>query len=37
MRAERDRIEFQGDREIAASMQQWLGLSPFAAQERKAS
>jgi DNA-binding HxlR family transcriptional regulator len=35
--AARERIEFQGDREIARSMQQWLGLSPFATQERRAS
>jgi DNA-binding HxlR family transcriptional regulator len=35
--AERERIDFQGDREIARSMQQWLGLSPFATQERRAS
>ncbi len=35
--AERERIEFQGNREIAASMQQWLGLSPFAKKERLAS
>lgn len=31
------RIDFDGDREIAANMQAWLGLSPFAGQERKAS
>lgn len=30
-------IEFEGDRGIAASMQTWLGLSPFAAKERLAS
>jgi len=35
--AARERIEFDGNREIAASMQTWLGLSPFAAQERMAS
>jgi DNA-binding HxlR family transcriptional regulator len=35
--AARERIEFQGDRDIARSMQQWLGLSPFATQERRAS
>ena len=35
--AVRDKIDFQGNREIAAKMQQWLGLSPFATQERMAS
>ncbi|MGB8621946.1 MAG: helix-turn-helix domain-containing protein [Paracoccaceae bacterium] len=32
-----DRIEFDGNRDIARSMQQWLGLSPFAAQQKLAS
>lgn len=35
--ASRDRIAFDGDRAIAATMQTWLGLSPFASQERMAS
>ncbi len=35
--AARDRIAFDGDHEIAANMQTWLGLSPFASQERMAS
>lgn len=35
--AARARIEFDGNREIAANMQAWLGLSPFAARERMAS
>lgn len=35
--AARDRIDFDGNREIAANMQTWLGLSPFASQERMAS
>ncbi len=35
--AARARIDFDGNREIAANMQTWLGLSPFAAQERMAS
>lgn len=35
--ASRERIELDGNREIAATMQTWLGLSPFAAQERMAS
>jgi DNA-binding HxlR family transcriptional regulator len=30
-------IEFDGDRHIAASMQSWLGLSPFASQARSVS
>jgi len=32
-----ERIMFDGDREIAARMQGWLGLSPFAGVERRAS
>ncbi len=32
-----DKIQFEGERGIAASMQTWLGLSPFAAQQRLAS
>lgn len=35
--ASRERIELDGNREIAANMQAWLGLSPFAAQQRMAS
>lgn len=35
--ASRDKIEFDGNRDIAASMQKWLGLSPFAVQERMVS
>ena len=35
--ASRDKIDFDGDRKIAGAMQTWLGLSPFAAQERLAS
>jgi len=30
----RDKIEMEGSREIAATMQTWLGLSPFAAQKK---
>lgn len=33
----RHKIEFEGDRGIAATMQTWLGLSPFATSERLAS
>ncbi|WGH77929.1 hypothetical protein [Jannaschia ovalis] len=33
----RDRIAFDGDPGLAASMQDWLGLSPFAAAARVAS
>ncbi|MCU4651843.1 helix-turn-helix transcriptional regulator [Roseibacterium sp. SDUM158016] len=32
--AERDKFEFNGSREIAARMQSWLGLSPFAVQKK---
>lgn len=31
---ERSKIEFSGSRQIAASMQTWLGLSPFAKQKK---
>lgn len=37
VRASRDRIEFDGSPRLVDSMQTWLGLSPFAAQERPAS
>ena len=37
VREVRDRIAFDGDRRTAASMQDWLGLSPFAAAARVAS
>ena len=33
--AERERIEFTGSREIAATIQTWLGLSPFAVQSKR--
>lgn len=32
---ERDRIEMEGDRKIARSMQTWLGLSPFATEKKR--
>lgn len=32
-----DRFELDGQRDVAATMQQWLGLSPFASQEKLAS
>ena len=35
--AERDKFELTGSREIADSMQRWLGLSPFAAQKKLVS
>jgi DNA-binding HxlR family transcriptional regulator len=34
---ERRKIEFSGSRLLAASMQEWLGLSPFAVMEKRAS
>lgn len=34
VRSESDRIEFDGAREIASTMQSWLKLSPFAAQKK---
>jgi DNA-binding HxlR family transcriptional regulator len=34
---ERRKIEFSGSRTIASSMQVWLGLSPFAVMEKRAS
>jgi DNA-binding HxlR family transcriptional regulator len=34
--AARGRLEMSGDREVARSMQQWLGLSPFASIPRRA-
>lgn len=39
VRAELDagRLEISGDKAIARSMQQWLGLSPFAKEKRKAA
>lgn len=37
VRAARNKIEFDGNRGLAASMQTWLGLSPFATQKRLAS
>ena len=33
---ERDRIELDGDRDMARSMQAWLGLSPFAVEPKRA-
>lgn len=36
VRREQDRIELSGDRAITASLQAWLGLSPFAGGERRA-
>ena len=33
----RERLDLSGDREIAARMQAWLGLSPFAPTERRVS
>ena len=32
---ERQRITLTGDRKIAATMQSWLGLSPFAAEPKR--
>lgn len=32
--AERERFEFTGSREISSTLQTWLGLSPFAVQEK---
>jgi DNA-binding HxlR family transcriptional regulator len=32
--AEAERVEFTGSREISRSMQEWLGLSPFAVQRK---
>lgn len=32
--AEKERLEFTGSREIAKTMQTWLGLSPFAVQKK---
>ena len=37
VRGNSDRIEFSGDAAIAGAMQDWLGLSPFAAQKKLAS
>jgi hypothetical protein len=37
LESERDKIELIGDRKIAATMQVWLGLSPFAKQKKLAS
>jgi hypothetical protein len=31
---ERDKIELLGERQVAATMQIWLGLSPFAKQKK---
>lgn len=36
VKAEEHKIEFDGNKKIAADMQTWLGLSPFATQERLA-
>jgi DNA-binding HxlR family transcriptional regulator len=33
---ERERIDFTGDQEIAGTMQEWLGLSPFAVEPKRA-
>jgi hypothetical protein len=30
-----DRLMLTGDRDLADTMERWLGLSPFAAQERQ--
>lgn len=35
LRREADRIRFDGDRGIARSMQDWLGLSPFAVEKKR--
>ncbi len=32
---ERQRITLTGDRKIAATMQSWLGLSPFAVESKR--
>jgi hypothetical protein len=32
---EDERLTFTGDRDIAATMQTWLGLSPFAAEPKR--
>jgi hypothetical protein len=34
---ERERVVLTGARDIAASMQAWLGLSPFAVEPKRAS
>jgi len=34
MESERDRIELLGSRLVASTMQIWLGLSPFAVQQK---
>ncbi|MFC3118770.1 hypothetical protein ACFOHS_13345 [Jhaorihella thermophila] len=34
-RREADRIRFDGDRGIARTMQDWLGLSPFAVEKKR--
>jgi DNA-binding HxlR family transcriptional regulator len=34
---EREKVALTGDRQIASSMQTWLGLSPFAAEQKRAS
>jgi len=34
---EREKFVFTGDREIADSMQTWLGLSPFAIEPKRAA
>lgn len=34
VKKERDRMEFTGTRDLEATMQTWLGLSPFATQEK---
>ncbi|MDG4649762.1 helix-turn-helix domain-containing protein [Roseibacterium sp. SDUM158017] len=37
VRAERERLDMEGCRETASSIQHWLGLSPFASQEKLVS
>lgn len=37
VKAAADRFEFDGRRDLASTMQQWLGLSPFASQQKLAS
>jgi hypothetical protein len=32
---EREKVALTGDREIANSMQTWLGLSPFATEQKR--
>lgn len=37
VKASRDKFELDGRRDVASTMQKWLGLSPFAAQQKLAS